>query len=79
MMLTHKGWSGFCPVYLGNVDDESQPLIVMPRHWSLLPVLWLTDRLEELRIGLSCMIWPDYEPMFMVMVTGKLNRPRHCA
>lgn len=68
--LTHKGWLGFCPVYIGGLDDESAPLLIVERHWSLSPVFWLANQIESLRIFVSTVLIPDYEPSWMVRVTG---------
>lgn len=42
---THKGWIGFCPVYIGNPDSHSPD--IDPRipytHWLLHLSLWIFD------------------------------------
>jgi len=41
MMLTHKGWFGLCPVYIGDIHGDA-PLLV-ERHWSLLPLMVISE------------------------------------
>lgn len=36
---THRGWFGFCPVYLGGLTTECPS--VMPRHYIFDPLLTL--------------------------------------
>jgi hypothetical protein len=69
--LPHKGWLGFFPVYIGGVGDESEPLTIVARHWSLDPLMWLAEQFECLRILASSVLIPDYEPLWMVRVTGE--------
>lgn len=77
--FTHIGWFWFCPVLIWMPDDpyadegvtESEGECAFhPRHWSLFPLFWAAEALEAARIWASSIVWPDYEPSFMVAVTG---------
>lgn len=37
VQLTHVGWFGVCPVYLGDLDTEAPT--VVERHWLLSPLM----------------------------------------
>lgn len=71
--LTHKGWFGLCPVYFAGLDTEA-PLID-PRHWSLAPLMWLTELLYGAYFLLATMARPDFTPEWPLMVTGPLKTP----
>lgn len=41
LTYTHKGWLGFCPIYIGNIEaDGPDGPCLKARHWSLE---WLLD------------------------------------
>jgi hypothetical protein len=67
---THKGWFGFCPVYLRNTFTSNPG--VMPRYRWLTPVLYLNVWLQEIGIGLCSMVDPEWEPTWKIRLTGEL-------
>lgn len=71
--LTHKGWFGLCPVYIGDPDGE-MPMID-PRHWAFSPLLWFSEFLFFICIELILLAKPDAEPGYPLSITGKLRRP----
>ena len=40
-MLTHKGWFGFCPIYLGDVHSDA-PIVIVRYEW-LWPLMTLSQ------------------------------------
>ena len=71
--LTHKGWFGICPVYFGNLDRPA-PLVI-ERHWSLLPLMLLSEGLFALTF-LFASRFGDIEPAWPLTVTGELDPPK---
>ena len=71
---THKGWFGMCPIYLARIDSPSGP-DVDERHWLLTPWMNFNEWLVGAWIFVRSMFDPDYEPMFPMLVTGKLESP----
>lgn len=73
--LTHRGWFGWCPVYLGDLTTEC-PLVV-PRHWLFEPLLWSAECM--FLVAGFCMLAmdPACEPAWPLRVTGKLGEPRY--
>ncbi len=69
MKFTHKGWFGFCPVYLA--DTFSGNPIVVPRHGYLRPLLDLAIAVQEISIGVCTLMNPHWEPMWKIRLTGK--------
>ena len=72
MRYTHKGWFGFCPVYLAN--PHSQCPNVTYRHWWLKPVLHLNVVLQQAAIMMCSVMAPDWEPTWKIRLTGKLEK-----
>lgn len=66
---THKGWFWFCPGYLAF---EQEGFAVEARSIWLEPLFSLSNVIEQLRIFVTSWGDPDYEPTFMVRVTGEL-------
>lgn len=64
-MYTHEGWMWFCPVLVTLSGDECA---VYPRWWVLHPLLSFVMALEYLRMFLSTVFIPGYEPRFMLRV-----------
>ncbi len=70
--LTHKGWFGLCPVYLG--DFESDEPLVCERHWFFAPLMILSELIFDLcffaqdMAGAEPTGWP-------IRVTGRLDEP----
>lgn len=74
-LLTHKGWFGLCPVYIGSPESE-EPLLV-PR----IPLTdWLMDFSDwAYRMTGRCMeiLAPEWEwPGYPIAITGRLAAPR---
>jgi hypothetical protein len=67
VIVTHKGWFGLCPVYLGNPDGEA-PLVV-ERHITLLPLFILSEWMFQLVFMMTdSYMWP-------LRITGELKEP----
>lgn len=71
MHATHRGWFWFCPVYLAFAPDCDGFDMEERRAW-LAPVFCICMQLEQLRIFLTSILVPWYEPTFGVIVTGEL-------
>lgn len=68
--FTHKGWYWFCPIYLAQEHGE----FIVEARWAVLePVFSLCSVLDQMRIFLTSMFDPDYEPTFMFRITGELK------
>lgn len=61
---THKGWFGFCPIYLAEVESDGP--IVDHRHWSLLPLMWLSE--------LAVFPFVSVSGMFPFFITGEVKK-----
>lgn len=71
--LTHKGWFGVCPVYIGDLDGGA-PLVV-ERHSLLLPLFVFS----ELMFGLvmrAMYICGAEPPGWPLRLTGELDGSR---
>lgn len=70
--LTHKGWFGLCPVYLGAIGSDAPH--VHERHWLFWPLLELSHLFFEL-----CFLVQDMagaEPTgWPLRITGRLREP----
>lgn len=64
--FTHKGWFWFCPIYWA--EDGRDGCVVDVRSPWQEPLFYLCERLEDLRISLSCLLWADYEPSYSFWV-----------
>ncbi|UOK71698.1 hypothetical protein [Ancylobacter polymorphus] len=71
MMLTHKGWFGVCPVYIGGLDSPA-PLIHQ-RHWLFLPLFILSEHIFAAIIYLKSWQDPEWEPSWPLRVTGTIE------
>jgi hypothetical protein len=70
--LTHKGlFCGIAPVYIGGLETDA-PLVV-ERHWSLMPVLWMTEVLFSAFVFVGSLFAPDWEPMYPLVITGEIE------
>jgi hypothetical protein len=67
---THRGWFGFCPIYLRDTYTNN-PSITPRRAW-LMPVLKASIFLQELAIGACSIANPHWEPVWKIRLTGKL-------
>lgn len=68
--LTHKGWFGVCPVYLGNVDSESP--FVHERHWAALPLFMFSELMFAVCALCMALMNPFFEPKLPIRITGEL-------
>jgi hypothetical protein len=71
--MTHKGWFWFCPIFL---SPEAPDCVVEARYLWMEPLLTVAEWLERARIGITSFFDPDYEPMFMFLVTGEIRQAR---
>lgn len=71
MSPTHKGWFLFAPVYLDMTDPENPG---MWARWELLePLIDVAHWIQVSVISFLSYCDPDYEPAFMIRVTGELG------
>ena len=70
-VLTHRGWFGICPVYLGDIDSPG-PLVVA-RLWILEPLLTLSTWAFGVVIFFKTLADPDFEAGFPIRVTGEIR------
>ena len=68
--LTHKGWFGLCPVYLGEIETDCP--IVEPRRG--IPDWWLMVNVEVQKVAIRACTWvnPYWFPTWKIKVTGEL-------
>ena len=74
--LTHRGFFGVCPVYLGDLDGPA-PLVVPRRAW-LDPLLDLSAGAFAAINWLGTQCNPLWAPRWPVVVTGRLPAPLPC-
>lgn len=67
---THRGWFGFCPIYIGDPYGKCPDIIA--RHRWLHPLLELNVWLQEVAIGMCTMMNPEWEPVWKIRLTGKM-------
>lgn len=71
MVATHKGWFLFCPVFL---DMRKPEVPGMWARWEWMePLLSLSGFCQELAIGFLSAFDPDYEPNWVIRVTGEVG------
>lgn len=71
--LTHHGWFGVCPVYLGDLDTEAPA--IAERHPALHPLMLLSEALCA--VAFWCISVMGREPPgWPLLVTGQLESPR---
>jgi hypothetical protein len=71
--VTHKGWFGVCPVYLGDIESDS-PFVVerLPIYY---PLLVFSEAMYQ--VVMNFMEWMGQEPPGFPLVVGKrLDPPR---
>ncbi len=66
---THKGWFLLCPVKIAEIDSECP--ILEPRPEFLGFWFWINEQLQHALIGVLSLMSPDYEPNFVIKVTGE--------
>lgn len=72
-IFTHKGWFWFVPVFMSDPESNSPMVVETRREW-MEPLFTLAECFERARIWLTVAIDPDYEPAFMLKVTGPIQR-----
>lgn len=72
MTYTHKGWFGFCPIYLAAPESNCPDIV--ERHWSLAWLLDLNVALQQAAMVVCSVMAPDWEPTWKIRVTGRLKR-----
>lgn len=70
--LTHKGWFGLCPVYFAELDSAAPR--VVERHWSLAPLMVLSEILFTACFTVCCWVDPTFEPQWPLRVTGEIEK-----
>lgn len=69
MKYSHKGWFGFCPVYV-NAPYSGCPS-VCPRWPWLMPLMHLNVFIQRTAIGFCSLMDPTWEPGWKLRLTGK--------
>ena len=69
---THKGWFGFCPVW---VAFEGEGVHMEARHWLLEYALDASEWCVGAAIFCYSWLNPKWEPMFPIRLTGEIRRP----
>ena len=69
MKYSHRGWFGFCPIYVNNPHGKCPD--VCPRHPWLMPLMRLNIEIQRLAVGACMMMNPDWEPVWKIKLTGK--------
>ncbi len=72
--LTHKGWFGICPVYIGGLESDA-PLL-LERHWTALPLMKLSEAIFAVVIFMKSAANPEWEPAWPICVTGEIEPRR---
>lgn len=71
--FTHYGWFGICPAIYSDLDTE-QPR-VEPR-WRVLAFLFIASEfMQHAYMSLRSKIDDDYEPEFILSVSGEFKKP----
>lgn len=71
--LTHKGWFGLCPVYFA--DPFGPAPMVEPRHWTLTPLMMLSEGIYAVAFTVWRALDPAFEPSWPLRITGELAKP----
>lgn len=72
MNITHKGWFFLCPVLLADVETDA-PYMETRRF---IPDWWLTVNLEVVDFFLFIADMMGCEPMYPILITGKIDDDR---
>lgn len=67
---THKGWFLFAPVYL-DMTDPDEPGMWARWEWMEF-LITAAHEFQAAMIGMLSMMDPDYEPAFMIRITGEV-------
>lgn len=69
--LTHKGWFGICPVYIGGLESGVPALF--ERSTLFVPLFDVSEFLFGICVAVLQWFKPEYEPAFPIYITGELN------
>ncbi len=69
--FTHKGWFMLCPIKIAEPDSGAP--MVAARWWFLEWWLSINEAFQASQIRVLTLIDPDYEPMWMLRITGELK------
>lgn len=67
--FTHKGWFGFCPARFADLESDAP--VVDARHWSLLPLLTMSEWFFQAYFWLRTWADPTFEPEWPLRITGE--------
>lgn len=67
---THRGWFGFCPIYIGGIHTDC-PDVKARRPW-LEKLLFLNIWLQETSIAFCSMVDPGWEPTWKIRITSEV-------
>lgn len=73
ILLTHKGWFGFCPVYFAELDSEAP--FIEPRHPLFSFLFTLSEMMFASIHWFQELINPYAEQFWVITVTGELEEP----
>lgn len=68
---SHRGWLGICPVYISGIGTDD--IMLQERHILMLPLLWFSILMMGICILILTLANDDYEPMFPVRITGRIE------
>lgn len=68
MKYSHRGWFGFCPVYVNNPFSGSPD--VCPRKPWLMPLMHLNIAIQRMAISVCATMDPTWEPTWKIKLTG---------
>ena len=69
MKYSHRGWFGFCPVYINNPWSGSPS--VCPRAKWLMPLMLLNVAIQRMAIAACLLVNPYWSPTWKMRVTGE--------
>ena len=69
MKYSHRGWFGFCPVYVDKPFSGSPT--VCPRHPWLMPLMRLNIGIQRMAISVCAAMDPYWDPAWKIKLTGK--------
>ena len=70
LVLTHKGWFGLCPVWIGLLHTAAP--IIEPRHALLNWLMDLSNAIFDVLHAVQVMV-SDEEPVFPLRITGEIE------
>lgn len=69
MKYSHRGWFGFCPIYVNNPYGRCPD--VCPRHPWLMPLMRLNIEIQRLAVSVCMLMDPEWSPVWKIKLTGK--------